>query len=75
MLDTHSRLVCPGESDWLFDHLVPDGDGGWRYDRAGLEADRIFRAAGIAFPEGLDGPTRFAEMLAACRARHRAGWC
>lgn len=43
MLDGHPRLACPGETDFLFDHLIRDGDGG-RYDPEVMERDRIYRA-------------------------------
>src|SRR6056297_3992604 len=51
MLKSHPGIQSPGEADFLFDHVAPAGDGGWRYDRAALERDRIFRAKHIAMPE------------------------
>lgn len=42
MLDAHSRLSCPGETDFIFDHLrmqsAPPA-----YDEEALERDRIYR--------------------------------
>jgi len=51
MLKSRPGIQSPGEADFLFDHIEPTGDGGWRYDRAALERDRIFRAKHIAMPE------------------------
>jgi hypothetical protein len=49
MLDAHPKISCSGEHDFLFDFLRPDG----RYDRDSLERDRVFRMAGIAYPDGV----------------------
>ncbi len=62
MLDAHPDLSCPDESDFLFDYLRPDE--GWLYDKAGLHRNRIFRASGIVFPEGLDGIAALHDMIA-----------
>jgi len=43
MLDGHPRLSCPGETDFIFDHLTGSAREG-RYDRGALERDRIYRA-------------------------------
>lgn len=43
MLDAHPRLSCPGETDFIFDHLRGTGPKA-RYDDAALERDRIYRA-------------------------------
>ena len=43
MLDAHSRLSCPGETDFLFDHLRMQSDPPV-YDEEALERDRIYRA-------------------------------
>lgn len=40
MLDAHSRLSCPGETDFIFDHLRDEDS----YDEKALERDRIYRA-------------------------------
>lgn len=57
ILNGHPALHAPGEADYLFDHITPDptGPGGWRYDKAALAADRIFRAAEITVPADLQG--------------------
>lgn len=47
MLDGHSRITCPGEMDFLIDHLQANGG----YDPAVLEADRIFRAHEALYPD------------------------
>ena len=39
MLDAHPALSCPGESDFLFDHLRAEADT-WRYDRRKMALDQ-----------------------------------
>lgn len=65
MLDAHESIVNPGEVDFLFDHLQrdPSGPGGWRYRKADLAEDRIFRAKGIDLPPELDGRELLLHML------------
>ncbi|WP_300064342.1 sulfotransferase [uncultured Roseobacter sp.] len=46
MLDGHPRINCPGEMDFLIDHLGVEG----RYDRSALEASRIYRAHKVLYP-------------------------
>lgn len=43
MLDAHPQLSCPGETDFIFDHLR-SGDTAPRYDTTALERSRIYRA-------------------------------
>lgn len=66
MLDGHPALRCPGESDFLVDHLARDGTG-WRYDRPALEAGRIFKASGLRYPAGADGVEAFGGFVAQIR--------
>ncbi|WP_299964556.1 sulfotransferase [uncultured Roseobacter sp.] len=47
MLNGHPRLSCPGEMDFIVDHLDPSG----RYDRQALEESRIYRAHEALYPE------------------------
>lgn len=54
MLRHHSAIHSPGEADFLFDHVTEAGDG-WRYDRVGLEGDRIFRAKSTPLRPDLEG--------------------
>lgn len=61
ILDAHPRLHCPGERDFMLDHLYP-GPGGLRLDRAGLELDRVFRSSRLAMPTG-EGAETFADFL------------
>ena len=63
MLDGHSALSCVGESDFLVDHIRAGRDGEWRYDRAALESDRIFRASGLRLRDDLDGAAAFRDMV------------
>ncbi len=72
MLKHHSRIHSPGEADFLFDHIAKDGDG-WRYDRAALEADRIFRDKDTPLRDGLEGAA-LAEALVADLAAKGEGF-
>ena len=47
MLNGHPRINCPGEMDFLIDHL----DDAGRYDPEALEANRIYRAHEALYPE------------------------
>ena len=67
MLDGHPRLVCPGETDFLSDHLIPAGDGGWRYDLEALAADRTFQDSRARLPETDEALPAFASMVADLR--------
>lgn len=51
MLDGHPDIVCPGETDFLLDHLTLDQQGQWRYDLEALAADRIFKASRARLPD------------------------
>lgn len=56
MLDAHPQLSCPGETDFIFDHLISEQPP--RYDMAGLEANRIYRAHEARYPDRpLPSPT------------------
>jgi len=62
MLGGHPALSCPGESDFLFDHLRPD-EAGWCYDRAALQANRIYRASPMELPADVDGEVALSRMI------------
>jgi hypothetical protein len=62
MLGAHNALSCPGESDFLFDHLESDGEK-WRYDRARLKMNRIYRASPMELPENVDGLPALERMI------------
>lgn len=62
ILDAHPAIRCPGERDFMLDHLRPDPDG-LRFDREGLEIDRVFRASGLAAPTETDGAAAFFDFL------------
>lgn len=62
MLDAHPRLVCPGETDFLTDHLVKAG-GKWRYDLEALSKDRIFRASQARLPDTDEAVPAFRQMI------------
>lgn len=74
MLKEHPGLHCPGETDFLFDHIAPDPGHptGWRYDLEALRRDRIFRDRGLSLPEGLSGRDLLEAMLAELAARAMA---
>jgi len=69
MLNAHGMLSNPGEVDFLFDHLhrAPSAGGGWRYDRAALRKDRIFRNFDLDLPDTLDGLALLEHMIAGLR--------
>jgi len=55
MLGGHRGIHSASEADYLFDHITPDasGPGGWRYDRAAVADDWIFRdIAKLELPDG-----------------------
>lgn len=63
MLDGHPRINCPGEMDFVIDHLRANGG----YDHDALVADRIYRAHEALFPDApLSNPTPagFADRVA-----------
>jgi len=45
MLDGHPQLNCPGESDFVFDHLEIEAGGKISLDLGALRRERIFQAA------------------------------
>lgn len=63
MLDSHPDLLCPGEADFLTDHLRPDGRGGWVYDREALLGDRIFRDSRTGLPRTQEAPEALGGMI------------
>ncbi len=71
MINSHAKMGNPGEVDFLFDCLVRDASHptGWRYDRAQLEASRIFRAHELDIDRGLEGLDLLADMIAQFEAR------
>jgi hypothetical protein len=48
MVNGHPSLSCPGETDFIFDHLIPRSNPP-RYDREALDANRIYRAHEAAY--------------------------
>ncbi len=64
MMDGHPRFVCPGESDFLVDHLVRTQSGGWRYNLDTLADDRIFQASPARLPDTEEAGPAFAAMIA-----------
>jgi hypothetical protein len=64
MLDAHPDLVCPGEADFLTDHLVKNPQGEWRYDLDALSQDRIFRASRARMPDTDEAMAAFRQMTA-----------
>ena len=62
MLDSHPRVACTGEHDFLFDFLA-EGPEGWTYDRAAMKGDRIFRYSGLALRDDLEGEALLADLI------------
>jgi len=71
MLKAHEGISCPGEVDFLFDYLARDASHptGWRYDKASLSTDRVFRAKQITLSPVLDGLDQLTDMLEQLKAR------
>ena len=71
MLNSHDAMMNPGEVDFLFACLQRDATHptGWRYDRAALQASRIFRAHELDIDRGLDGLDMLYDMIAQFEAR------
>jgi hypothetical protein len=66
MLDAHPQISCPGETDFIFDHLPPGATSATQYDPAVLVADRIYRSHMKKFPNvDLPEPTpdRFLDQI------------
>lgn len=53
MLNAHPLLNCPGESDYMFDHLISDGSGGLRVNVETLDSDWIFKHHRDDYPSPL----------------------
>lgn len=68
MIDGHPRYVCPGESDFIVDHLYLADDGSWRYDLEALAADRIFQASTARVPDTDEALPAMASMIADLRS-------
>src|SRR6056297_1046670 len=63
MLDAHPSLSCPGETDFLFDHLSITDDGPL-LDEEALEQDRIYRKRYAQKKlRKLDGQNRLPEII------------
>ena len=71
LMNAHPDLHNPGEVDFLTDHIraAPDAPTGWRYDKAALRADRMFRAQGVDLPDALDGLDLMHALLAGLAAK------
>ncbi|MGV8988684.1 MAG: sulfotransferase family protein [Cypionkella sp.] len=65
MLNAHPGIANSGEADFLFDYITPDPTHptGWRFDRAGLAIDWIFRADALELPPGKDGLDLLDDLL------------
>jgi hypothetical protein len=67
MIDGHPRLICPGESDFLTDHLISAPGGGWRYDLEALAENRIFQDSRAKLPDTTEAGPAFRSMVADLR--------
>ncbi|TCP39540.1 sulfotransferase family protein [Rhodovulum marinum] len=68
LLDAHPDIGCPGERDFMLDHLEQNG-ADLVLNAGDLELDRIFRASGLPVPDVREGEAAFRTMLAGDRAR------
>ena len=62
MFDGHTQIVCPGERDFMLDHLRESPDR-LVFDRKRIETDRVFHASGLRLPETVDGREAFFDLL------------
>lgn len=70
MLNEHLYLHCPGEIDFIFDHLFFDKHmKKWVIDNEALRIDRIFAAQNLCLPETDDGEIAVCQMMAELRSR------
>lgn len=70
MVDAHPSLHCPGEVDFIFDHLYFDRSrDAWFLNREALQADRIFLSQGLECPDTDEGRFAVHQMLHELRAR------
>lgn len=67
MINGHSQLVCPGETDFLTDYLVPTPGGGWHYDLESLAENRIFQDSRAKLPDTAEAGPAFRSMVADLR--------
>lgn len=59
LLDHHPQITCPGERDFMIDHI----EGG-RIDTEAMARSRIFKASGLSLPQSRAGEAAFQEMVA-----------
>jgi hypothetical protein len=72
MLDAHPQLICPGESDFLFEHLRENPATGELFcDPAAMERDRIFRNSGLALPDRAEISQALPGLIAGLRKGRR----
>lgn len=69
MANMHPDIHCPGERDFLVDHLHPSPEGGLTLNAEALAEDRIFRDSGLSVPKATEGHAAFWEMIEEDRAR------
>ena len=65
MLDQHQDVSCPGETDYVFDHLKQDERGVWHCEVHALNQDRIFQIHRSKFPDPLPTPMS-PEFIVGC---------
>ncbi len=66
MLDAHPQISCPGETDFIFDHLPPGATPTTSYDADVLEENRIYRSHMGKFPDvdmPVPTPDAFLEQI------------
>lgn len=68
MLDGNPALHCPGEMDYILDHIVRDGLSA-RVKCEELGRDRVFRTAGLDLPAKPDALDAVSDILGQLRSR------
>ncbi|MEO0689877.1 MAG: sulfotransferase [Pseudomonadota bacterium] len=70
MVNQNPELHCPGEIDFLFDHIGFDETSqSWVMDIASLKMDRIFLSSGLDVPDSTEAGAAVQDMIAQYRAR------
>lgn len=64
MLNAHPGISNPGEADFLFDILAPDGQGGWHYDLDELAMYIETRNLPLTLPGGMNGLALLGDLIA-----------
>lgn len=63
MLDQHDQLACPGETDYMFEHVIGGAPGDPQFNTESMAEDRIYGAFCESFGLEPDAPQTMANMI------------